>query len=133
MSKQGMVVSGEVAFSNITEHDTYNGKSTGNYTLTLTLEPQEAQKLENMGVIVKQYQKDDESPVKLQRKFKSQYHVPVVDMDERPVGGELPYGTQVRVLWVTGEVSPEYGAPTYLQRVRVVEMAEPELSVPEEF
>ena len=133
MAKQGIVVSGEVAFSNLTEHDTYNGKSTGNYTLTITMDEQEARKLSDMGVVIKEYKKDEDSAVKLQRKFKSQYHVPVVDLDDHPVSGELPYGTKVRALWVGGEPNPDYGVPTYLQRVRVVEMAEPEMSVPEEF
>ena len=134
MAKQGIVVNGEVAFSNLTEHDTYNGKSTGNYTLTVTLEDADARKLEDMGVIVKQYKKkDSDEPVKLQRKFKSQYHVPVVDAEDHPVGGELPYGTKVRVLFVGGEMNPDYGMPTYLQRVRVIEMAEPDMAVPEEF
>lgn len=134
MAKAGVVVSGEVAFSNLTEHDTYNGKSTGNYTLTITMDSNEANKLSDMGVKIKEYKKlDSDDPVKLQRKFKSQYHVPVVDLDGYPVTGELPYGTKVRVLWTGGENNEDYGVPTYLQRVRVVEMAEPEMSVPEEF
>lgn len=132
MSKQGIVTTGEVAFSNLTEHDTYNGKSTGNYTLTITLNDAEARKLSDMGVNVKTY-KPKEGDAKLQRKFKSQYNVPVVDMDNHPMTGEIPYGSTVRVLWTAGQMNPDYGLGTYLQQVRVVDLVEPAMEVPEEF
>lgn len=132
MAKQGIVTSGEVAFSNVTEHDSYKGKSTGNYTLTITLSDSEAAKLSDMGVQVKEYVPTEGEP-KLQRKFKTQYNVPVVDADNRPINGEIPYGSQVRVLWTAGEPNADYGTPTYLQKVRVVEMSESSLEVPEEF
>lgn len=132
MAKQGIVVSGTVAFSNITEHDVYKGKSTGNYTLTITLSDSEAQKLSDMGVQIKTYAPAEGAP-KLQRKFKTKYHVPVFDLDDRPVKGELPFGSEVRVLFTAGEPSEEHGTPTYLQKVRVVELAEAATEVPEEF
>jgi len=133
MSKQGIVTTGVVAFSKLTEHDVYNGKSTGAYSLTITMEPNEAAKLEDMGVKVKEYQKDAESGVKLQRKFRSQFHVPVVDLDGHPVQGEIPFGSVVRVLWTSGDMSPEHGLSTYLNKVRLVEVAENEGAEPEEF
>ena len=133
MAKKGIVTTGEVAFCNITEHDTYKGKSTGNYTITITLSDSEARKLADMGVQVKEYTNNETGVTKLQRKFKTQYHVPVVDLEGHPVAGEIPYGSTVRVLWTAGEPSEDYGTPTYLQRIRVVEMSESDTSVPEEF
>lgn len=132
MSKQGIVTSGEVAFSNVTEHDSYKGKSTGTYTLTITLSESEASKLRDMGVQVKTYSPTEGEP-KLQRKFKTQYNVQVVDTEDRPFSGEIPYGSQVRVLWTAGEPSEEYGTPTYLQKVRIVELSDSLLEVPTEF
>jgi hypothetical protein len=132
MAKQGIVTNGTVAFSNLTEHDTYKGKSTGSYSLTVTLDDAEAAKLSDMGVNVKTYT-PTEGDAKLQRKFKSQYHVAVVDMDNRPMSGEIPYGSQVRILWTAGEMNADYGLPTYMQKVRVVELSETSLEEPEEF
>ena len=132
MAKQGIVTNGTVAFSNLTEHDTYKGKSTGAYSLTITLDSGEAAKLSDIGVNVKTYT-PNEGGEKLQRKFKSQYHVAVVDGDNRPLSGEIPYGSKVRVLWTAGEMSADYGLPTYLQKVRVVEMSETSLQEPEDF
>ena len=127
MSKQGIVTTGVVAFSNLTEFDTYKGKSTGAYSLVITMEPSEAQKLEDMGVKVKDYKG---SP---QRKFRSQFHVPVVDTEDHPVAGEIPYGSTVRVLWVAGDMDPEYGLRTHMNKVRLVELSESAVEDPEDF
>jgi hypothetical protein len=127
MSKQGIVTTGVVAFSNLTEFDTYNGKSTGAYSLVITMEPNEAAKLEDMGVKVRDYKGTS------QRKFRSQYHVPVVDLDNHPVAGEIPYGSTVRVLWVAGDMDPEHGLRTHMNKVRLVEVAESSVEDPEEF
>ena len=132
MAKQGIVTSGEVAFCNLTEHDTYKGKSTGNYTITVTLSDSEASKLSDMGVQVKTYQ-PKEGDAKQQRKFKSQYNVPVMDLDDAPITGEIPYGSTVRILWTAGQMNADYGLGTYLQQVRVVDLVEPNMEVPEEF
>jgi hypothetical protein len=114
----GIVTAGTVAFSNLTEFDVYMGKSTGKYNLVITMEPEAASKLEDMGVKVKDYEG------KAQRKFTSKYNVSVVDIDDQPVAGEIPYGSKVRILWSDGPVNPEYGVPTYMNKVRVVEFAE---------
>lgn len=117
MSK-GIVTTGVVAFSNLTEFDTYKGKPTGSYSVVITMEPSEAQKLEDMGVRVRDYKGT------AQRKFRSQFHVPVVDLDNHPVPGEIPYGSTVRVLWKAGDMDEEHGLRTYLNKVRIVELAE---------
>jgi hypothetical protein len=117
-----------VAFSNITEHDVYQGKSTGKYSLTITMEPSEAAKLEDRGVRLKDYEG------KAQRKFSTKYTVPVVDADDNPVSGEIPYGSTVRVLWAQGPDHPQYGPSTFLNRIRVVEFSENSSDeIPDEF
>lgn len=119
-------VEGVVAFSNLTQHDVYQGKDTGNYTLTITLDPQAAQALENQGVKLKDY---NGTP---QRKFKSQYKVGLIDAEDNKLElQEIPFGSTVRVLFKAGNSHPEHGTPVYMNKIRVLEMAEPE--APDEF
>lgn len=127
MSKQGIVTTGVVAFSNLTEFDTYRGKPTDSYSMVITMEPAEAQKLEDMGVKTRDYKGT------AQRKFRSKYHVPVVDLDGHPFAGEVPFGSTVRLLWVAGDMDPEHGLRTYLNKVRVVELSESVVEDPEDF
>lgn len=130
--KQQIVTSGTVAFSNLTEFDVYKGKPTGSYSLTVTLEPSERSKLEDMGVRIREYT-TTEGEVKPQRKFRSQYNVPVVDLDDHPVTGEIPFGSKVRIAWSAGDMDEEYGLRTYLNRVRLVEANEVVGDTPEGF
>ena len=110
---------GVVAFSNITEPDMYKGKSTGRYSLTLVVSDADAARMEKMGIKIKTYQD------KKQRKFASKFPVRhVVDKDDQPFTGEIPYGSAVRVAWETGDEHPEHGCPTYLNAIRVLECAE---------
>ena len=118
MSKESIVTSGEVAFSNLTAHEVFQGTDTGKYSVVITMSETEASKLEDLGVKVKTYED------KKQRKFSSKFFIPVVDMDDAPFSGEIPYGSKVRLLWATADAHPQYGTPTYLNRVRVVELAD---------
>lgn len=127
MEKQAIVTTGVVAFSNLTAHEFYEGKDTGRYSLVATMSEAEANRLEDLGVRVKTYED------KKQRKFASQYPVGVVDIDDRPITTEIPHGSVVRLLWQNGPAHPEWGVPTYLNKVRVVEMAESIAETPEEF
>lgn len=114
-----MITEGVVAFESLREHDVYQGKSTGKYTLTLTLSDSEAEKLEKMGVKVKTYEGNG------QRKFSSQYDVPVVDTEDNPFQGRVNRGSKVRILWAEGKAPhPVHGVSTYLNRVRVLELVE---------
>lgn len=116
---KAMVIKGVVAFSNLQEHESYQGKSTGRYSLVITMDDNEAAKLEAEGVNIKVYEG------KKQRKFASKFHVPVVDLNDAPFEGrEIPYGSEVRVLAALGNPHPVHGTPTYLNRVRIVEEAE---------
>jgi len=121
------VIEGVVAFSTVTKHDVYEGKDTGNYTLTINMDAPAASVLEDAGVKVKDYEG------KPQRKFKSKYKVDVIDADDNPVEGEIPYGSKVRVLYVFGNAHPQHGVPVYMNKVRVLEFAERTDETPDEF
>jgi len=128
---------GTVAFSNLTEHEIYNGKTTGKYSIVVTLSNSEAAKLEAEGVKLKMYQPKDEDgnpagEAISQRKFASQYPVKVVGLDNQPVKGELGHGSGVRIAWKGGQ-HPEPGAIPYVTEVRVVGQVEPEGELPSEF
>lgn len=128
MEKQSMVTSGIVAFSNLTSHEFYQGKSTGRYSVVVNMNEADRAKLEDMGVRIKDYEG------KPQRKFSSQFPVKIVDLDDQPFTGEIPYGSSVRLLWQNGPAHPEHGVPTYLNIVRVVELSEAATGeIPEEF
>jgi len=118
MEKQSVVTTGVVAFSDLTEYEVYEGKTTGRYSLVITMEEGEASKLRDLGVNVKQYDG------KAQRKFASQFNVGIVDIDDNPFKGEIPYGSTVRVLWQNGPEHPEHKTPTYLNKVRIVELSD---------
>lgn len=126
---QAKMVEGTVAFCNLKEHETYKGQSTGRYSLVVTLDPESANQLEADGVKLKEYEG------RMQRKFASKFHVPIVDANDAPVDGEIPYGSTVRLLYKVGPSHPQFGCSTYLDRVRVLQFAdnEAESSVPAEF
>lgn len=123
----GIVTQGVVAFSNVDQMEVFDGQSTGRYSLVIQLDDVDASKLSDMGVNVKDYKGT------AQRKFASKFKVDVLDMDNEPVQGEVPYGSKVRVLWKAGDPHPQHGVGTYLNKVRVVEFAEVDMDTPEEF
>lgn len=118
MLMTALVTTGIVAFCNLSEHEEYKGKTTGRYSIVVTMDESEAQKLHDLGVKVREY---DGKP---QRKFSSKYDVVVVDMQNEPTTKDIPYGSEVRLLWSDGPAHSEHGTPTYLNRVRVVSLAE---------
>ena len=122
------VAFGKVAFSNLEEFDVYKGKSTGRYSLVVVLDDATAESLDKQGVTLKEYEGN------MQRKFTSKFNVQVIDLQGEPVTGELPRGSEVRVLFTPGEPG-ENGTPTYMNKVRVVELAEQfdDGDIPDEF
>ncbi len=126
------LTNGEIAFSNVTQFDVFRGVSTEKYNVTITMTDAEAEKLEKMGVSVKTYTPDD-GPTRRQRKFSSKFPIRVVDLEDNPIKTELGRGSVVRLAWSAGEPSSDYGVPTYLNAIRVVEMSEPSGSLPDEF
>ena len=120
------LTAGEVAFSNLTEHEMYNGRSTECYSVVIRMDDAEAVTLSDMGVKLKEYEGV------MQRKFKSRYPIKVVDMENNPVNTELPKGTKVRLAWKDSP-NEEHGTQCYLNAVRVVELGEEAEDLPSDF
>lgn len=116
MSSQ--VVEGIINFSHVTAHDVFNGQDTGAYSITLTIDEDDANTLSAAGVKIKDYQGNK------QRKFKSKFDVAVVDADGNKYAGEIPYNSRVRVKYKLGNPHPVHGTSTYLEAVKVLEEAE---------
>lgn len=112
------VLTGKAAFVNLTETEQYQGQDTGKYTLTVTLNQDTAEMLSNQGVKLRDY---EGTP---QRKFSSKYPVKVIDADDNPFVGSITRGSTIRLSYKTGPAHPIHGTPTYLNAVRVVELAD---------
>jgi hypothetical protein len=121
------VAKGLAAFSNLTEHDVYNGQSTGKYGITVRLDPECATELESLGVRLKDYEGVP------QRKFSTKFNVEVIDAEGNPYAGEVPRGSRVNVLFDVQGDDPRWGPSTFLHKVRVVKEAEEEMDVPGDF
>ena len=112
------VVTGKVAFVNLSEHEIYDGKSTGKYSIVLTLDDENAAKLEAQGVTLRTYEGTK------QRKFASQYDVSVYELNGDEFMGQVTRGSEVRVQYTLGKEHPVHGITPYLDKVRVVELAD---------
>jgi hypothetical protein len=112
------VVSGKAAFAHLDSTEVYNGQDTGRYTLTVTLDDENAQILSEQGVKLRDYDGNK------QRKFASKFNVRVIDANDQPFVGNIPRGSVVRLSYKTGTPHPVHGTPTYLNAIRVVEVAE---------
>ena len=113
------VLEGNVAFANLDEHEEYQGQSTGKYSLVLSLEPEDADKLASKGVKLREYEGT------AQRKFSTKYEVPMFDAEGNEFNGRLTRGSKVRVNYAEGIPHPVHGTSTYLSAIKVVELAEP--------
>jgi len=118
MSATETVIEGIVNFSNVTEHDVYNGQSTGAYSMTITINEEDSAFLAAHGVKIKDYQGNK------QRKFKSRFDVKVFDAESQPFVGEVPFNSKVRIKFKLGQAHPVHGVATYLEAVKVLELAE---------
>ena len=112
------VIEGIVNFSNLTQHDVYMGQTTGKYTMTITMSEDDAESLSSRGVKIKDYEGAK------QRKFSSKYDVKVMDAEGNPFSGEVPYNSKVRLKYKVGPAHPVHGLSTYLEAVKVLEVAE---------
>ena len=112
------VLEGNVAFANLDEHEEYQGQSTGKYSLVLSLEPEDADKLASKGVKLREYEGT------AQRKFSTKYEVPMFDAEGNEFNGRLTRGPKVRVMYAEGKPHPVHGTSTYLSAIKVVELAE---------
>ncbi len=112
------VLQGTVAFENLREFEVFNGQSTDKYSLVLTLDDPEAEELAKQGVKLREYEGAK------QRKFSTKYPVDIIDTEDEPFRGRLTRGSKVKILWASGKPHPVHGTPTYLNKVRVLEVAE---------
>ncbi len=113
-----MLVEGTTIFKTyLTQHDSYQGQSTGKYAIQIKLDGKTASKLTKDGVIIKDYEGE---PI---RKFTSRYDVPVHLNDKEMWEDEIPSGTKVRIEYVTKK-HPTAGEVPYVQRVLILEMGE---------
>jgi hypothetical protein len=119
-------IEGLVAFSHVTEHEEYNGKTTEKYSLTVTLDDEVADELASKGVKIKQYQPEDK--VFKQRKFTTRFDLRVIDADDKPYSGEIPRNSRVRLLYNLGNQGGEHGVPVYMNAIRVLEEAPQEVA-----
>lgn len=114
------VITGKVAFANLTEHEVFNGQSTGKYSVVLTLDDEAADKLAAEGVKLKTYKNES------QRKFATKFEdFQVIDNEGEPVSrGSVRWGDTVRIKYGLGKPHPVHGTSVYLQAIRVIEKAE---------
>ena len=112
------VIEGIVNFSNLTQHDVYMGQTTGKYTMTITMSEDDAESLSSRGVKIKDYEGAK------QRKFSSKFDVKVLDAEGNPFNGEVPYNSKVRLKYKVGPAHHVHGLSTYLEAVKVLEVAE---------
>ena len=112
------VLTGKAAFVNLTETEQYQGQDTGRYTLTVTLDDDSAQMLSSQGVKLRDYEGT------AQRKFSSKYPVKIIDAEDNPFIGPVTRGSTIRLSYKTGPAHPVHGTPTYLNAVRVIELAD---------
>ena len=126
MAKVKYYTSGIVAFNNLITKDVYRGDVATSFSVTLTFDEVERDKLHELGVKTKAY-KDV-----FQNKFTTRY-----DMSDKIVFGvegldkedcvpfnlpELSYGARVRAMFTLGDDHPVYGFGTRLERMRVFEV-----------
>ena len=112
------VIEGTVNFSNVTQHDVFNGQDTGTFSMTITMSDDDAATLAAQGVKIKDYEGAK------QRKFKSKYSISMYDAEGDRYNGEVPYNSRVRLKFKTGPAHPVHGTPVYLEAVKVLEEAE---------
>lgn len=113
------VITGKAAFVNLTETELFEGKDTGKYTLTVTLDDSTAQMLSDQGVKLKDYEG------RPQRKFSSKFKVTVIDAEGNKFIGPITRGSTVRLSYkLSPEPHPIHGTLTYLNAVRVLELAD---------
>ena len=112
------VVEGIVNFSHITKHDVYNGQDTGQFSITLTMSEDDANTMSSRGIKIKDYQGAK------QRKFRSRFDIKAFDGEGNHWSGEVPYNSKVRVKYKVGNEHPVHGVATYLEAVKVLEVAD---------
>jgi hypothetical protein len=112
-------IEGTIAFAELEATEIYNGQDTGKYSVVLSLDDSDANGLADMGVKLREYE-----GVK-QRKFSSKFDVPLFDSEGAEFNGRVTRGSKVRVQYKLGNAHPVHGTSTYLNKIKVLELAEP--------
>lgn len=122
------VITGTVAFANLAEHEEFNGQSTGKYSVVVTLDDSEAEKLEAQGVKIKMYKNQ------AQRKFTTQFdsvddegktNWVVLDAEDNSLTpSDITYGDIVKIKYAVGKPHPVHGPGVYLNGIRRIGRAE---------
>ena len=86
--------------------------------MTITMSEDDAESLSSRGVKIKDYEGAK------QRKFSSKFDVKVLDAEGNPFNGEVPYNSKVRLKYKVGPAHPVHGLSTYLEAVKVLEVAD---------
>lgn len=115
------VIEGKAKFIWLKETEVYEGKDTGRYAVTLTLNDETSNELSSKGVRLKSYGEGNDAI--LQRKFASKYPVHVIDAEGEPFAGDIPAGSTVRISYKYGPEHPVYGVPVYMDGIRVLELS----------
>ena len=118
--KHYMTVEGTAAFVYLTEPDSYMGNS--KYSVTLNLDDDSAKALSDMGVKVKDYEKDGITLKQREFKRKSEYGVPLIfNKDGDPIGPDaISWGDTLRLAITVGGGNA-LGRGTYLGKVKLLE------------
>jgi hypothetical protein len=113
------VVEGKICFENMDKHELYNGLSTEKYSVVISVDDETADKLASMGIKMREYEGAK------QRKFTTKYeNTPVMNPDGSAFSGRIGRGSTVRLLWAEGPKHPVHGTATYLNKIKVLEVAE---------
>lgn len=112
------VITGTAAFINLTEHEMYQGQSTGKYSVVVTLDEANAAKLADQGVKLREYEGNK------QRKFASKFDVPLYDASGDEFVGQITRGSEIKIQYSTGQPHPVHGITPYLDKIKVMELAE---------
>lgn len=120
------VIEGTVAFSNLKAHEVYDGKSTGKYSLTLTLDQDTAKKLSDQGVKLRDF---EGTP---QRKFTTNREIDIYNPDMSSwAGDEIPRKSKVKIQVRVGDAYKDFGNSAYVNAIQVIEKGDG--AVPDEF
>ena len=116
-----MITEGVVSFSNLTRTELYNGQDTGKYSIVILMEQEEADKLAEEGVVLREYKNQP------QRKFTTKFEgFQVLNAEGDSVSKDIPWGSKVRILWSKDKPHPVHGTPTYFKKIKVLEYADVE-------
>ena len=113
-----LTIEGTIAFAELETTEVYNGQDTGKYSVVLSLDDSDATQLADMGVKLREYE-----GVK-QRKFSSKFDVEVYDAEGVEFDGRVTRGSKVRIQYKEGNAHPVHGTGTYLEKIKVLELAE---------